>query len=88
MLLVMAYALTTLDSSCCAIRELREGGREWRVGVVCGAWKMHLLDPFTDLCLFAAKITEFCGAPGLGKTQLGIQLAVNVHTPSFLDGAK
>lgn len=32
------------------------------------------------------KITEFCGAPGLGKTQLGIQLAVDVHLPSYFDG--
>jgi RAD51-like protein 2 len=32
------------------------------------------------------KITEFCGAPGLGKTQLGIQLAVNAHLPTFMDG--
>jgi RAD51-like protein 2 len=32
------------------------------------------------------KITEFCGAPGLGKTQLGIQLAVNVHLPECIDG--
>lgn len=26
-------------------------------------------------------VTEFCGAPGLGKTQIGIQLAVNVQIP-------
>eukprot|EP00002_Diphylleia_rotans_P030876 TRINITY_DN6390_c0_g1_i6.p1 TRINITY_DN6390_c0_g1~~TRINITY_DN6390_c0_g1_i6.p1 ORF type:complete len:356 (+),score=58.69 TRINITY_DN6390_c0_g1_i6:76-1143(+) len=28
------------------------------------------------------KITEFCGVPGIGKTQLGIQLALNVQRPS------
>ncbi|KAG9300620.1 hypothetical protein G9A89_005220 [Geosiphon pyriformis] len=32
------------------------------------------------------KITEFCGAPGIGKTQLGMQLAVNVQIPKSLSG--
>jgi len=32
------------------------------------------------------KLTEFCGAPGIGKTQLGIQLAVNVQIPKDLQG--
>jgi RAD51-like protein 2 len=32
------------------------------------------------------KVTEFCGAPGLGKTQLAIQLAVNVHLSKALGG--
>jgi RAD51-like protein 2 len=32
------------------------------------------------------KVTEFCGAPGLGKTQLAIQLAVNVQLPTALGG--
>ncbi|KAJ7387090.1 DNA repair protein rad51c [Desmophyllum pertusum] len=27
------------------------------------------------------KITEFCGAPGIGKTQIGMQLAVDVQIP-------
>ncbi|RUS33943.1 hypothetical protein BC938DRAFT_483185 [Jimgerdemannia flammicorona] len=33
------------------------------------------------------KITEFCGEPGIGKTQLGIQLSVNVQIPAALSGA-
>jgi len=33
------------------------------------------------------KITEFCGVPGIGKTQLGIQLAVDVHIPEDQGGA-
>ncbi|CAG8494092.1 3067_t:CDS:2 [Paraglomus brasilianum] len=32
------------------------------------------------------KITEFCGAPGIGKTQFGIQLSVNVQIPETLSG--
>eukprot|EP00802_Teleaulax_amphioxeia_P011352 Tamp_11384.p1 GENE.Tamp_11384~~Tamp_11384.p1 ORF type:complete len:384 (+),score=95.44 Tamp_11384:49-1152(+) len=32
------------------------------------------------------EVTEFCGAPGIGKTQLGIQLAVDVHLPALFGG--
>jgi hypothetical protein len=32
------------------------------------------------------QVTEFCGAPGIGKTQLGMQLAVNVRIPTALGG--
>ncbi|XP_002732740.1 DNA repair protein RAD51 homolog 3-like [Saccoglossus kowalevskii] len=35
-----------------------------------------------------AKITEFCGAPGIGKTQIGIQLAVDVQIPSVFGGVE
>lgn len=31
-------------------------------------------------------ITEFCGPPGCGKTQMCLQLCVNVQMPSELDG--
>eukprot|EP00277_Geminigera_cryophila_P017429 CAMPEP_0179449188 /NCGR_PEP_ID=MMETSP0799-20121207/33171_1 /TAXON_ID=46947 /ORGANISM="Geminigera cryophila, Strain CCMP2564" /LENGTH=359 /DNA_ID=CAMNT_0021242055 /DNA_START=81 /DNA_END=1160 /DNA_ORIENTATION=+ len=34
------------------------------------------------------EVTEFCGAPGIGKTQLGIQLAVDVHLPGAFGGAQ
>jgi RAD51-like protein 2 len=34
----------------------------------------------------AGQVTEFCGAPGLGKTQLGIQLAVNAALPAAFSG--
>ncbi|XP_077995862.1 DNA repair protein RAD51 homolog 3-like [Glandiceps talaboti] len=34
------------------------------------------------------KITEFCGAPGIGKTQLGIQLCVDVQIPSLFAGVE
>ncbi|KAI9143174.1 RAD51-like protein c-like protein [Paraphysoderma sedebokerense] len=33
------------------------------------------------------KITEVCGLPGLGKTQLGMQVAVNANIPSSLGGS-
>jgi RAD51-like protein 2 len=32
------------------------------------------------------QITEFCGVPGIGKTQLGIQLALNVQIPEIFNG--
>lgn len=32
------------------------------------------------------KITEFCGAPGVGKTQIGMQLAVDVQIPDEFGG--
>ncbi|CAG8511154.1 12227_t:CDS:10 [Acaulospora morrowiae] len=34
------------------------------------------------------QITEFCGVPGVGKTQLGIQLSVNVQIPRSMSGAE
>lgn len=34
------------------------------------------------------KITEICGAPGIGKTQLSMQLAVDVCIPELLGGAE
>lgn len=32
------------------------------------------------------QITEFCGPPGVGKTQIGMQLAVNVQIPASFHG--
>ena len=32
------------------------------------------------------QITEFCGVPGIGKTQLGIQLALDVQIPEIFTG--
>jgi len=34
------------------------------------------------------KITEFCGVPGIGKTQMGFQLAVNVSIPREFGGVE
>eukprot|EP00899_Mesostigma_viride_P028489 jgi/Mesvir1/8825/Mv02726-RA.1 len=36
--------------------------------------------------LVAGDVTEFCGAPGVGKTQLGIQLAVSAQVPKVFEG--
>jgi RAD51-like protein 2 len=33
------------------------------------------------------QVTEFCGVPGVGKTQLGMQLAINVQLPNAFKGA-
>ncbi|KDD73877.1 hypothetical protein H632_c1764p0 [Helicosporidium sp. ATCC 50920] len=32
------------------------------------------------------QVTEFCGAPGLGKTQIGMQLAIDVQIPAVFGG--
>ena len=32
------------------------------------------------------QVTEFCGVPGVGKTQLGMQLAINVQLPAPFNG--
>ncbi|GJP30012.1 hypothetical protein CLOM_g22035 [Closterium sp. NIES-68] len=34
------------------------------------------------------ELTEICGPPGVGKTQLGMQLAINVQTPAVLGGVE
>jgi RAD51-like protein 2 len=34
------------------------------------------------------EVTEFVGTPGIGKTQLGIQLAVDAHLPHIFGGAE
>eukprot|EP01112_Ceratiomyxa_fruticulosa_P017017 TRINITY_DN5231_c0_g1_i1.p1 TRINITY_DN5231_c0_g1~~TRINITY_DN5231_c0_g1_i1.p1 ORF type:complete len:180 (+),score=55.62 TRINITY_DN5231_c0_g1_i1:265-804(+) len=34
------------------------------------------------------KMTEFCGVPGIGKTQIAMQLAVDVVIPSVFGGAE
>lgn len=34
------------------------------------------------------EVTEFVGTPGIGKTQLGIQLAVDAHLPQIFGGAE
>lgn len=32
------------------------------------------------------QVTEFCGLPGLGKTQIGIQLCIDVQIPKAFGG--
>jgi len=32
------------------------------------------------------QLTEFCGVPGVGKTQLGMQLSINVQLPAAFNG--
>ena len=34
------------------------------------------------------RTSEICGVPGVGKTQLALQLAVNVQLPSAMDGCE
>jgi RAD51-like protein 2 len=34
------------------------------------------------------RLTEFCGLPGVGKTQLGTQLAINTYIPAYFGGCE
>ena len=38
--------------------------------------------------LEGGQITEFCGLPGIGKTQLGMQLCVSVQLPRSMGGCE
>ncbi|ORX58624.1 P-loop containing nucleoside triphosphate hydrolase protein [Piromyces finnis] len=46
----------------------------------------NMLEGVTVNGIPLGKITEFCGPPGIGKTQLGIQLSVNVQIPKMCKG--
>eukprot|EP00898_Chlorokybus_atmophyticus_P008549 jgi/Chlat1/8696/Chrsp88S08080 len=58
----------------------REGGRR-RIVTFCPA-----LDSLLGGGVAPGHVTEFCGVPGMGKTQLGIQLAVDVQIPACFKG--
>eukprot|EP00048_Salpingoeca_helianthica_P018826 m.243227 g.243227 ORF g.243227 m.243227 type:complete len:358 (-) comp27182_c0_seq1:21-1094(-) len=49
----------------------------------CGAW-----DGMLGNGIPLGKLTEVCGPPGIGKTQLGIQLAVDVQIPQCFSGVE
>lgn len=44
------------------------------------------LDAILGKGIAVGQITEFCGVPGIGKTQLGMQLAINVQLPTVFNG--
>lgn len=46
----------------------------------------HELDEIIGGGVQLGKLTEFCGLPGVGKTQMGIQLALNCYIPSIFGG--
>jgi len=48
----------------------------------------NLLEGVTVNGIPLGKITEFCGPPGIGKTQLGIQLSINVQIPKLCKGVE
>lgn len=78
------------------------GGRQvadWRAGAVSAVdlYRTHLaarrivtfssdLDRILGGGVFTGQVTEFCGVPGVGKTQLGLQLAVDAQIPEALGG--
>lgn len=45
------------------------------------------LDALLGSGVAVGQVTEFCGVPGVGKTQLGMQLAVNVQLPAAFNGS-
>ncbi|GIL55290.1 hypothetical protein Vafri_10852 [Volvox africanus] len=81
--------------------ERQPAGSDWRAGTVSAATLLeaHLAAPrIVTMCrdldellgggVATGQVTEFCGVPGVGKTQLGMQLAVNVQVPAALAGAQ
>jgi RAD51-like protein 2 len=60
--------------------------------------KMGILRPIITFCkeidvmlgggIPIGQITEVCGVPGIGKTQLGMQLALNVQIPEVFQGSE
>ncbi|KAG2454632.1 hypothetical protein HYH02_000473 [Chlamydomonas schloesseri] len=76
-------------------------GSDWRAGTVSAAELLasaaatprivtmcRELDDLLDGGVHAGQVTEFCGVPGVGKTQLGMQLAINVQLPQALLGVE
>jgi len=83
--LVLARARTMQQSAAIpshTAAELREAEvAAPRIATMCGA-----LDALLGGGVACGHVTEFCGVPGVGKTQLGIQLSVNVQIPAALHG--
>ncbi|KAG2436443.1 hypothetical protein HXX76_006746 [Chlamydomonas incerta] len=74
-------------------------GSDWRAGTVSAADLLAsaaATPPIVTMCreldellgggVSSGQVTEFCGMPGVGKTQLGMQLAINAQLPRDLGG--
>lgn len=48
----------------------------------------HQLDMLLGSGIRMGEITEFCGVPGIGKTQLGMQIACNAALPKSFEGTE
>eukprot|EP00887_Chlorella_sp_A99_P003080 scaffold9.g3080.t1 len=57
--------------------------RDLRVITFC-----HELDAILGGGVCPGQVTEFCGVPGVGKTQLGMQLALDVGIPASFGGTE
>ena len=44
------------------------------------------LDKLIGGAIQVGQITEFCGFPGIGKTQLGIQICLDAQIPEIFNG--
>ncbi|KXZ49172.1 hypothetical protein GPECTOR_23g99 [Gonium pectorale] len=77
------------------------GATDWRAGTVSAATLLAAsaaaprivsmcreLDELLGGGVAVGQVTEFCGVPGVGKTQLGMQLAISVQIPAALAGAQ
>ncbi|XP_066923185.1 DNA repair protein RAD51 homolog 3-like [Clytia hemisphaerica] len=60
---------------------LKEEEEETSIVTFCAA-----LDEMVGGGIPVGKVTEFCGGPGMGKTQFGIQLAVDAIIPELFGG--
>ena len=72
--------VSTSSSSAVTALELLSGQRRGIVSFIKG------LDKLFDGGIPIGEVTEMCGVPGIGKTQLSMQLAVDVQIPTAFGG--
>ena len=73
--------LETPKGGVSAMEMYRQGLKHPRIITFCGE-----LDEMLGGGVASGEVTEFCGAPGIGKTQMGIQLAVDAFLPTAFGG--
>jgi len=71
----------SVDRSASALSLLRERMNQRAIFTLC-----RELDIMCMNGIQVGQVTEFCGVPGIGKTQLGMQLACTVQIPKILGG--
>lgn len=79
----MKDSVSASKVGCSALDLLRKERTQPSIITFCDA-----LDRMLGGGITLGKLTEFCGAPGMGKTQLGMQLAVNCQFPESFGGAE
>lgn len=64
-----------------ALEMQRQAQKNPKIITFCGE-----LDEMLGGGVVSGEVTEFCGAPGIGKTQMGMQLAVDAFLPTAFGG--